>query len=169
MKKSLFILALLMTLGGYSQSSKFEISYVPDFGNAYGVYTDKVSFVSHNINFNYNFLSWASRFQLGPLLSFSYTKQSDGDYRDYFNSYLAIGIGAGYLINEMFSFKLEVTGAITGAGSGAIVIKPALEYNIYNNWAIVVGVANYLEDRSPGNLFALKNSSRVLAGVKYKF
>ena len=175
MKKVLFTIVLLITWGGHSQSSSFEISYVPDFGKTLDITGNEVGFIQHNINFNFNFLSWGSRFQLGPLLSFSHANK-ENTYLEL--TELAIGMSTGYSINEMFSFKLDISSlTYEFFKAQSTVIKPSLEYNIYNNWAIVVGVVDY-GTNWPGDFrvfnnadnYEMENSGpRILAGVKYKF
>ena len=79
MKKIILILFLFMSLNSYSQTDKWGVSYSLSFDKFKDTNNnDSHNITVHNINIHYSVLSWASKFQFGPLISIRTFKDPDG-------------------------------------------------------------------------------------------
>ena len=165
------VLTLLGSMTLTSQTSKWGASYAAEFPTiqvaGYGeTYSEDVTM--HNINLHYSVLSWASQFQIGPLLSYRMASLESGDDI----SDLQVGLNLGYNFSDKIAIVMDTYKVLDDIDDHSIVvIKPALEINISDQIAGQIGYHKYiyggtyradigLDDMSAGGL---------LVGIKYKF
>jgi len=184
MKKLLFItiIFLLSIANVNAQTSKWGISYTGELAKeeiSVGSDTAEASGLISNINIHYSLLSWASPFQIGPLVSYRFASGFDYEVNgqtvnlsdiDDSISDLQIGLNVGYNFSEKIAIVMD-TYKILDSGSddlGIIVVKPALEISIANQISGQLGFTKYLYSGSDADLLNYKGSG-LLFGLKYKF
>ena len=174
MKKLLIISIALTLLGSMtltSQTSKWGLSYAAEFPTievaGYGE-TYKEDVTMHNINLHYSVLSWASPFQIGPLLSYRMATMESGDNI----SDLQVGLNLGYNFSDKLAIVMDTYKVLDDIDNhGIVVVKPALEINISNQIAGQIGFHKYIYSGTYRADIGLDDMSAggLLVGVKYKF
>ena len=172
MKKLLFIatLSVLSLSAGHSQTSKWGLSYAAEFTNTeikgFGE-TVSADFTVNNLNIHYSILSWASDFQIGPLVSMRFGSIEGESFSDF-----QVGLNLGYNFDK-FAVVMDTYKVFQNEldDHNIWVFKPALEYSFTESIAAVLGYAKYAYtgDWRENNGIDSINTGGLLLGVKYKF
>ena len=171
MKNLVFTLLLsVITLSSASsQTSKWGLSYTAEFTNveikAFGETAD-VDFTVSNINIHYSLLSWASEFQIGPLVSMRFGSIEGESFSDF-----QIGLNLGYNFDK-FAIVMDTYKVFQNDldDHNIWVFKPAVEYSFTESIAGALGYAKYAYtgDWRENNGIEI-NTGGLLLGLKYKF
>ena len=172
--KKLLILSMVLTLLGSmtltSQTSKWGASYAAEFTKynlEAGEYGDSDGWTMHNINVHYSVLSWASQFQIGPLVSYRFVTIEGENFSD-----LQVGINLGYNFSDKIAIVMDTYKVLDDIDDHSIVVvKPALEINISDQIAGQIGYHKYLYGGTWRADIGLDEMSAggLLIGIKYKF
>ena len=179
---------MLISFNALSQTDKWGLSYTVSFDKFKDIdYNDTYNITVHNINVHYSILSWASKFQFGPLISIRTFKDPNGilvpkdeiNYqaydgyefyeatsyqgKDVFQTDFQLGLNLGYNFSENFALTLDTYIILDDFDDTSIVYKPSLEFIVIDKLSAVLGITKYQfkdVDWLKGNGF--------LFGLKYK-
>lgn len=169
-----FFLILILSVASISsinsQTSKWGLSYAAEFTKAeikaFGE-TASADFTVNNINIHYSILSWASDFQIGPLVSMRFGSVDGESFSDF-----QVGLNLGYNFDK-FALVMDTYKVFQNdlEDHNIWVFKPALEYSVTESIAAVLGYAKYgyTGDWRENNGIDEINTGGLLVGVKYKF
>jgi hypothetical protein len=170
--KKIFLLSLftiLLTFSSYSQTSKWGVSVTHEFtkieASAFGI-TEKEDLGVTNLNVHYSILSWASDFQIGPLVAmrfYSLDGESGSDFQ--------LGLNLGYNFSKSFAIVMDTYKVFDDIDDHSIfVFKPALEITSKKgSLAGQIGYAKYSYGGSYSKQFDTLKAGGLLVGLKYKF
>lgn len=177
MKKRIILLLIITTSFTYSQNRKWGLSYAAEFTNykITDIYSSSLEgdFTMHNINLHYNFTSWASPFQIGPLFSYRFAEIKN-DYEAERVDDFQVGLNLGINLNNTFAFVIDTYKVLNRNDfddHNIFVIKPSLELGLSDKIYMVVGYSNYIYSgtwRQNNGIDEMK-ANALLLGLKYKF
>lgn len=166
MKKLILLSLFLVSLSTSAQTSKWGLSYDAEFIkvkydlSALGYSSGEESITAHTVNLHYSILSWASNFQIGPLVSLRTFQDQVDSYTD-----VLVGLDLGYNFSTNFAFVLD-TYYVFGNDLDPILLKPALEFG--KRTAFVLGYTKYIYTNENADLLGIE-AAGPFVGLKYKF
>lgn len=178
MIKRIILLIIITTSFTYSQNRKWGLSYAAEFTNykITDIYSSSLEgdFTMHNINLHYNFTSWASPFQIGPLLSYRFAEiKYDDSYDIETVDDFQVGLNLGINLSNTFAFVVDTYKVLNDDNDdhNIFVVKPSLELGFSDKIFMVAGYSNYIYTGSWRENVGIDEmkANAFLLGLKYKF
>jgi len=176
MIKRILILLFITTSFAYSQNRKWGLSYAAEFTNysITDIYSTSLEgdFTMNNINLHYNFTSWASPFQIGPLLSYRFAEITYEGYSEKVDDF-QIGLNLGINLDNTVAFVVDTYKVLDNENENhnIYVVKPSIELGFSDKIYAVIGYANYFYTGTWRQSVGIEDmkANGLLLGLKYKF